>query len=702
MVDPDLSWNRDGSSTETASRPASVLIVDDRPANLVALEATLAPLGVRTVTAVSGPEALRRLLAEEFALVLLDVQMPGMDGFETATLMKRHPRTAHVPIIFVTAIHREASHLFTGYERGAVDYLTKPFDPTILRSKVRVFVDLFVKERQLREQSALIHERESRDRENRTEERFRALLDSMPLCVWALGADGTPVYANRSWLEYAGADAGAQGPLAALHPEDEETVRADVQEALARCQPIELEYRLRSAHDGTYRWHAVRFLPQSDPEGVVTGWIGTATDIENFKRAQNAHAELAVKEREAREAAEAANRAKDEFLATLSHELRTPLNAMVGWTHMLRSRTLTPDKQQKALETIERNARAQAELIEDILDVSRIITGKLRIEIHPVDLQSIVDVACDAVRPAAEAKGIVLERRIEAMPARFFGDAVRLQQAIWNLLSNAIKFTPAGGRVELAIGSDDRQLTVEVRDTGCGIATDFMPFVFDRFRQLDSSSKRAHGGLGIGLAIVRHIVELHGGSVSCDSPGADRGATFIVRLPIRAPDTPPIAVAPEVRQAGVMRPSSDELVDLTGIKVLLVDDEADARELLTEVLEQCGATVVSAQTADEAVELIPRERPSVLLSDIGLPGEDGYKLISRVRAMPPEAGGNLPAAAITAYARSDDARRALAAGYQRHAPKPIAPTTLAALVAGLAQIGPLDVAATRQRSPSIV
>jgi PAS domain S-box-containing protein len=239
--------------------------------------------------------------------------------------MKRHPRTAHVPVIFVTAIHREPAHLFRGYERGAVDYLTKPFDPNILRSKVRVFVDLFVKERQLREQSALIHERESRDREHRTEERFRALLDSMPLCVWALGADGTPVYANRSWLEYAGADAGAQGPMAALHPEDEPAVRTDVQMALQRGQPIELEYRLRSARDGSYRWHAVRFLPQRDPEAVVSGWIGTATDIENFKRAQHAHAELAVKEREAREAAEAANRAKDEFLATLSHELRNPL-----------------------------------------------------------------------------------------------------------------------------------------------------------------------------------------------------------------------------------------------------------------------------------------------------------------------------------------------------------------------------------------
>ena len=684
MVDPDLSWN--GSTSEAKCRPASVLLVDDRPANLVALEATLAPLGIRAVTAVSGPEALRRLLAEEFALVLLDVQMPGMDGFETATLMKRHPRTAHVPIIFVTAIHREAAHLFTGYERGAVDYLTKPFDPNVLRSKVRVFVDLFCKERQLREQSALLHERESRDREHRTEERFRALLDSMPLCVWALGADGTPVYANRSWLEYAGADAGAQGPLAALHPEDEAAVRTDVQKALAWGEPIELEYRLRSARDGSYRWHAVRFLPQRDPEGVVTGWIGTATDIENFKRAQDAHAELAVKEREAREAAEAANRAKDEFLATLSHELRTPLNAMVGWTHMLRSRTLPPDKEQKALETIERNARAQAELIEDILDVSRIIAGKLRIEIQPVDVQSIVDVAVDAVRHAAEAKTITFDRHIGALPAQFTGDAVRLQQAIWNLLSNAVKFTPrgrpgrAGRHLRRKAASSSRCATPAAASRPNSSRTCSIVF---------ASSTAAAGArmAGWGSAWPSSVTSssFTGAASPATAPGPTCGATFTLRLPIRPGEATPIAVAPEIRHAGAMRPSADEMVDLTGIKVLLVDDEPDARELLTEVLQQCGAVVVAAHNADEAVRLIPRERPAVLLSDIGLPGEDGYKLISRVRALPPEAGGNLPAAAITAYARSDDARRALAAGYQRHAPKPIQPTTLAALVAGLAQ-----------------
>ena len=242
----------------------------------------------------------------------------------------------------------------------------------------------------------------------------------------------------------------------------------------------------------------------------------------------------------------------------------------------------------------------------------------------------------------------------------------------------------------LEVGSTTSRSSSRSATPACGIATDFMPFVFDRFRQLDSSSKRSHGGLGIGLAIVRHIVELHGGTASCESAGSDRGATFTLRLPIRPDGASPVAVAPEARLAGAVRPSSDELVDLTGIKVLLVDDEPDARELLTEVLEQCGAVVVAAQSADEAVRLIPRERPAVLLSDIGLPGEDGYKLISRVRALGPADGGNLPAAAITAYARSDDARRALAAGYQRHAPKPIQPTTLAALVAGLAQLQTRD------------
>jgi PAS domain S-box-containing protein len=662
-----------------------VLLVDDRRANLVALEATLAPLEVRLVSAMSGPEALRHLLHEEFAVMLIDVQMPGMDGFETASLVKQHPRTAQIPIIFITAIERDAAHVFAGYERGGVDYLVKPFDPTILRSKVAVFCELYRKEKRLQRQAQRLRDSERRDLERRSEERFHRLLDAMPLCVWAMSPDGVPSFANRSYLEYAGYEQVAAGLLAAVHPDDQARVGEAWRRAQAEVEPLEIELRLRRARDGAYHWHVARFVPERDDEGRVTGWIGTATDIENQKRAEERYEQLAVKERHAREEAEGANRAKDEFLATLSHELRTPLNAMVGWTRMLRARSLAPEKQERALEIIERNARAQAELIEDILDVSRIITGKLRIELQSVDVAGIVDSALDAVRPGAEAKGIVLERKLGAMPAPFAADPVRLQQVIWNLLSNAIKFTPPGGRVEVRADAVDGELLLEVADTGRGISAEFKPFVFDRFRQLDSSSRRAHGGLGLGLAIVRHLVELHGGTVSCDSEGTDRGATFTVRLPVR-PDAPQAPVATAVApRAGTPRPVHEERVDLTGVKVLLVDDEADARELLAEVLQQSGAVVMAAHDADEAVRLVQNERPDVLLSDIGLPGQDGYKLIGRIRALPPESGGDLPAAAITAYARSDDARKAFAAGYQRHAPKPIQPTTLTTLVAELAR-----------------
>jgi signal transduction histidine kinase/CheY-like chemotaxis protein len=676
-------------ATTTIGPPPPVLLVDDRPANLVALEATLAPLALRMVTASSGPEALRRLLEDEFAVILLDVQMPGMDGFETAALIKKHPRTAHTPIIFVTAIHRDSAHVFKGYEQGGVDYLLKPFDPTILRSKVQVFVELYRKEKKLKEQEVLLRERERQDLERRNEQQSQAVLDSMPLCVWTLRPDGTPSYRNLSCIKYAG-DAAAAGPFSGeplVHPDDASDVAKLWAGALRRREPLEVEYRLRHADDGEYRWHVGRVVPLCGPgDGTpLTGWIATATDISRQKRAEEDYARLVVEERRAREEAQGANRAKDQFLATLSHELRTPLNAMIGWTRMLRTREMPPEKTRKALETIERNARMQAELIEDILDVSRIITGKLRIEIKPVDLPTIVEAAIDAVRPAAEAKGITLARETDQAPSTFAADPARLQQVIWNLLSNAIKFTPAGGHVALRVGGDgDGEVVIAVTDTGRGISPEFKPYVFDRFSQVDSTSRRAHGGLGLGLAIVRHLVELHGGTVSCDSPGEGQGATFTVRMPRRPPDVQARAITGDPPRSESSAPLDDAGVTLSGVSVLLVDDEPDARELLTEVLEHYGARVTTTASADEALPLLERERPNVLLSDIGLPGQDGYTLIGRVRALPPERGGLTPAAAITAYARSDDAQRALGAGYQRHAPKPIQPAMLARLVKELA------------------
>jgi len=697
---------------------ASILLVDDHPANLVALEATLAPLGQRLVSASSGREALKALLVDEFAVILLDVQMPDLDGFETAALIRAHPRTAQIPIIFVTAIHRDQPHVARGYEYRCVDYLAKPFDPGILRSKVSVLVDIFLSEKRIEAQATALRQREREELRRSGERRMQRLIDSVPVSIWALRADGTFYDCNRAWTEYAGLTKVTDvrvDPAALVHPEDLPQLRQAWASAFARGEPLDAQCRLRRATDGTFRWHVGRAVPERDDGGAVIGWIVTAADIESQKRAEDEYARVVERERQAREEAEAANRAKDEFLATLSHELRTPLAAMVGWTGMLRSGNLSPEKSRKALETIERNAKAQAVLIEDILDVSRIITGKLRLETQPIDVGTIARAAVEAVRPSADAKGIQLETSISMLPAGFRGDPSRLQQVIWNLLSNAIKFTPAGGHVALSVdelpASPGGQrgcpgdARIVVRDDGRGIDPNFVPFIFDRFRQVDSTSKRAYGGLGLGLAIVRHLVELHGGSIGVESAGEGRGATFTVTLPRAdkvasdaAADNEPIAaIAARLRSTvstSIGGDAADE-VNLAGVRVLLVDDEADARELLAEVLEQYGATVTAVASADEAVRVLREERPTVLLSDIGLPGEDGHSLMRRVRALPPEAGGRTPAAALTAFARTEDGRRSLAAGFHRHATKPIQPVALAMLVRELADLAAVNTPSAR-------
>jgi PAS domain S-box-containing protein len=695
---------------------ASILLVDDHPANLVALEATLGPLGQRLVCASSGREALKALLIDEFAVILLDVQMPELDGFETAALIRAHPRTAQVPIIFVTAIHRDAPHVARGYEYRCVDYMSKPFDPGILRSKVSVLVEIFLREKRIEAQAAALRQREREELRRSGELRMQRLIDSVPVSIWALRADGTFYDCNRAWTEYAGLTSVADvrvDPAALVHPDDLPNLRRAWTSAFSRGEPLDAQCRLRRATDGTYRWHVGRAVPERDEGGAVVGWIVTAADIESQKRAEDEYARVVERERQAREEAEAANRAKDEFLATLSHELRTPLAAMVGWTGMLRSGNLSPEKSRKALETIERNAKAQAVLIEDILDVSRIITGKLRLETQPIELGMIARAAVEAVRPTAEGKGIHLETSIAGLPAGFRGDPSRLQQVIWNLLSNAIKFTPASGHVSLSVdqlatsagGGRCGDARIVVRDDGRGIDPNFVPFIFDRFRQVDSTSKRAFGGLGLGLAIVRHLVELHGGAIDVESAGEGRGATFTVTLPRSdkangesAVDAEPIAAIAARLRSTVSMPGGADATDglsLQGVRVLLVDDEADARELLAEVLEQYGATVTTVASADEAVRVLREERPTVLLSDIGLPGEDGHSLMRRVRALPPEAGGRTPAAALTAFARTEDGRRSLAAGFHRHATKPIQPAALASLVRELADLAAVTTPSAR-------
>ncbi|HZG52166.1 MAG TPA: hybrid sensor histidine kinase/response regulator, partial [Pyrinomonadaceae bacterium] len=394
--------------------------------------------------------------------------------------------------------------------------------------------------------------------------------------------------------------------------------------------------------------------------------------------------------------AQEVNRLKDEFLATLSHELRTPLTAVLGWTRLLGTGQLDEATERRALETIERNAQSQVQLIDDILDVSRIIRGKLRLNVRPAQLAPVIEAAVDSVRPAAEAKGIRLQVVLDAGAGPVTGDPDRLQQVVWNLLTNAVKFTPKDGRVQVLLARVDSHLELTVSDTGQGIEEKFLPYVFDRFRQADPSTTRKHGGLGLGLAIVRHLVELHGGTVTVESKGAGQGTTFRVSLPLMIVHQPEFTHAGADSAGGAatagVHPTAEAGGRLTlqcppeleGLRVLLVEDEPDAREMLVAVLKQCRADVRAVANAADALLELEVWRPEVLISDIEMPGEDGYTLIRKIRALTPERGGKIPAAALTAYARAEDRMRALLAGFQLHVPKPVEPAELAAVVASLA------------------
>jgi signal transduction histidine kinase len=402
---------------------------------------------------------------------------------------------------------------------------------------------------------------------------------------------------------------------------------------------------------------------------------------ERARRAERRSADLLARERVARADAEAANQAKDDFLAMVSHELRTPLNAILGWTRMARSGSIAPHQVEKALATVERNAIAQTQLIDDLMDMSRILSGRLTIDEEPVELVNLIQTSVDAVRPSAEGKGVTLELRIDPEGGKIVGDPARLQQVILNLLTNAIKFTPSGGKVRIALERRDAHIHVSVVDSGVGIAPEFLPHVFERFRQGDIGARRLQGGLGLGLAIVKHIVELHDGSVGAESAGVGRGATFVVTLP-RAK-----------RAAGSAATESEyptHLADVTGstrlagLCVLIVDDDADALDLLGAMLKQHGADIVSAGTVSKALEAMAECHPDILVSDVAMPNRDGHDLIRSVRALSPEKGGRIPALALTAFARPQDRTQALAAGFNMYASKPVDPPELIVSVANLA------------------
>jgi PAS domain S-box-containing protein len=532
---------------------------------------------------------------------------------------------------------------------------------------------------------------EARLRERESE--FRQLADAMPQIVFMARPDGHVDYFNRRWYEYTGLPEGEVGFESWRQVHTAEGLRRVMEvwpEALRTGQPYQIEYPLRR-HDGQFRWHLGRALPVLDERGRVVRWFGTNTDIHDQRELLRRNEELLDAERAARAEAERVSRMKDEFLATLSHELRTPLNAILGWAQILRT-TLPAEAEGdlgEGLEIIERNARAQTQIIEDLLDMGRIISGKVRLDVRPIELAGVVSAAIETVRPAADAKGVRIQAALTTPDQTVSGDPGRLQQVFWNLLSNAVKFTPGGGVVRVSVARVSGHVEVAVSDTGEGIRPEFLPHVFDRFRQADASTTRRHGGLGLGLAIVKQLTELHGGRVTVASEGPGRGTTFTVSLPLASTSAGGAARRQDAASATApaARPPSytDSLMpQLEGLRVLVVDDEPDARALLRRLLEECRATVRQARSAADAMEQFRAEVPDVLISDIGMPGEDGYSLIRRVRALPAEQGGHVPAIALTAYARAEDRVRAVLAGFQAHIPKPLEPAELIATVGSLA------------------
>ncbi|MET0401366.1 MAG: ATP-binding protein [Cystobacter sp.] len=498
---------------------ARILAVDDHAPNLLALEATLGDLG-EVVKVQSGDEALLRLLREDFALILLDVQMPGLDGFETARLIKERERSRLIPIVFLTAHNRDAAHVFRGYAQGAVDYVLKPFVPEILRSKVSVFVELFLKEQQLKRQEALLRRREREALERESAHRYRLLVDAMPLCVFVAGADGRLRYGNRAWTELSGLPAGDVEHLwrsDVVHQEDRENAHAAWVHCVRTGEAFEMQFRMRRQEDGSHRWFLGRAVPERDGQGAVSGWIITATDIDDPKRTGEALAR--------------ANAAKDAFLAAASHELRTPL-AAAKMQVQLAERKYGEDMGEgprRALMGLNRQVDRMTKLVSDLLDVSRLLTGRLSLEEEEFDLVPLLRTVCERLQTLTSDHPLILDSP-EWLP--MWGDPGRIEQVVTNLVSNAVRYSPQGGTVQLCAWVEGGELALKVCDEGVGIPEEKLALIFERFGQAHGAR---YGGLGLGLTISQGIVEQHGGRIWAESPGLEGGgSTFQVRLPLHA------------------------------------------------------------------------------------------------------------------------------------------------------------------------
>lgn len=641
----------------TLPEPRAHILVADDNADMREYVARLLRDHWLVTTVSNGTEAALALENGDFDLIVSDVMMPGIDGFELVKRVHANAKTAQVPIILVSARAGDEA-VADGLRSGADDYLVKPFSASTLLVRVEA-------------QLAAARSRALMRRQIETErERLQALFEVSPasICLFR-GPELVIELANPNILAVWGKTASVIGQryLDAVPEMADQPFSTLLRGVLETGVPyVGKAMLVRTNRNRTGElvdtYFDFTYAPLRDEAGFVVGVFVHAFDVTEL-----------VSERRT---AERANRMKDEFLATMSHELRTPLNAILGWAALLRSREYDAPARAKAIETIERNAKAQSRLIDDVLDVSRIVSGKLRLKMGRVDVGQVIRDAVDVIHHAADAKGIQLAVNI-AEPQLFVnGDSDRLQQVVWNFLSNSVRFTPANGTIEIDARRMDSSLRILVRDTGLGIPPEHLPHVFDRFRQVDSSTTRHHGGLGLGLAIVRHIVEMHGGTVTAESEGKGRGTTFTVTLPIRAVlQTDGSRTRPTTGEV----PTGSWRRSLAGLRVLVAEDDDDSRELVASALSLSGADVTTVESAAAAYAALDQEPFDILVSDIGMPNEDGYSLMGRVRAK----GHALPAIALTAYARPEDEALARASGFNRHLAKPVAPERLVATVAEL-------------------
>jgi signal transduction histidine kinase/DNA-binding response OmpR family regulator len=692
--------------------------VDDRPEKLLSLEAALEDLDLSIVRAQSGRDALRHLLSGEFAVILIDINMPDMDGFETAQFIRQRRHSAHIPIIFMTAMTDEM-HLARSYSLGAVDFILTPVVPQVLRSKVAVFVDLFRKSQQvqmqadrLRQRATQLHRLTSTSLTINSASSVQKIaqiaadtareLIGTNLALMLISPGDHPAH-TASCASYSGKHASWQKKSPNLQGGGLFILVSKTNKPM-RMTHLELEAHApaHAISDDTPPLRGLLAAPLTGRDGSNMGAIllsdkmeGEFTDDDQAILVQLSQmASVAVENAIFADERES-NRLKDEFLSTLSHELRTPLNAISGWIQLLRMKPLD-EETTHGLEVIQRNVVSQTRLIEDLLDLSRITSGKLRVKAKPIEIVRVVEAAVDSLLPVAREKGVAIDCQFDgARGAVVVGDAERLQQVCWNLLSNAVKFTASGGMISVRLARENGMIRLSVTDTGVGIENEFLPFVFDRFRQADSTSSRHHGGLGIGLAIAKHLVELHNGSIRVESEGKDRGATFNVRLPAASITHP---------QNLNERPDNGDgqgVQSLQNVRVLVVDDEPDTREIITQILCRYHAQVESACGAAEALSRIPSMRPNVVVTDLAMPELDGFALLRELRRLGHEQGGDTPAIALTAYARPEDRARAFEVGFQEHLSKPVDPQELIGTIHRLAVARP-ELPSTLGMEPEIL